>query len=68
MEIDVEIERIDNGYIVTSNDSARSRTYYRNLEDFATVWIVETLREADKSISHCEPPAEPFTFKLKSDL
>lgn len=68
MEIDVSIERIDNGYIITGNDSTKTRTYYPSLEKFAWSWIVEQLKERDRSIREHAIPDEPFTFKLKSDL
>jgi len=68
MEIDVEIERIDNGYIITGNDSTRNRMFYPTLEDFANAWIIEELKERHKEISECKTPDAPFFFKLKTDL
>lgn len=68
MEIDVQIERIDNGYIVTGNDSTKNRTYYPSLEKFAEAWIVENLRESDRAIREHKMPEKPFTFRLTSDL
>ena len=68
MEIDVQIERIRNGYVITGNDSTKQRTFYPTLEAFASTWIVENLREKDKQIQEHETPDEPFTFKLVSDL
>jgi hypothetical protein len=68
MNIDVEIERINNGYIVTGNDSTKARTYYPSLEKFAEEWIVDVLRVHDRSIREHEKPAEPFRFQLSSDL
>jgi len=68
MEIDVQIERIDNGYIVTGNDSTKTRTFYPTLEKFAEAWIVEQLRERDRSIREHYTPERPFNFKLTSDL
>lgn len=56
MEIDVQIERIDNGYIVTGNDSTKNRTYYPSLEKFAESWVIEVLRERDRSIREHELP------------
>lgn len=64
MEIDVQIERINNGYIVTGNDSTQSRTYYPSLEKFAEARIVEQLREHDRTIREHEMPEKPFTFRL----
>lgn len=68
MEIDVQIERIDNGYIVTGNDSTKNRIYYPSLEKFAEAWIVEKLREHDRSIREHGMPEKPFSFRLVSDL
>lgn len=68
MEIDVQIERIDNGYIVTGNDSTKTRTYFPSLEKFAEARIIENLRDIDKSIREHKQPDNPFTFKLISDL
>lgn len=68
MEIDVKIERIDNGYIVTGNDSTKTRTFYPNLVNFAECWIIEQLKERDKSIREHTAPEKPFSFKLTSDL
>lgn len=68
MEIDVSIERIDNGYVVIGKDSSKSRIYYPSLEDFANSYILENLREIDKQIKEHEIPKKPFTFKLVSDL
>ena len=68
MKIDVSIERISNGYIVTGNDSTREKRYYPNLEAFAEVWIIELLRESDICIREHEAPTKPFHFKLESDL
>ena len=68
MEINVKIERIDNGYIVTGLDSMETRTYYPSLENFAECWIIEQLKERDKSIREHTTPKKPFIFKLTSDL
>ena len=48
MEIDVQIERIDNGFIVTANDSTKSKRFYPSMEAFAESQIIEPLRDADK--------------------
>jgi len=68
MNIDVTIERIDNGYIVTGNDSTKNKNYFVSLEKFAESQIIEDLRELDAAIREHEKPNEPFTFKITSDL
>jgi hypothetical protein len=68
MDIDVKIERIGNGYIVTDNDSMKNKHYYATLERFAVALIVEQLRECDRSICEHKAPDKPFYFKLSSDL
>lgn len=68
MEVDVQIERIDNGYIVTGNDSTKNRTYYQNLETFLEARVMEELRDRDRLICEREMPDKPFSFRLVSDL
>lgn len=68
MEIDIKIERIDNGYILSGKGVTTGKHYYKDLETFANVVIVEELREIDKRIREHKMPTEPFTFKLVSDL
>ena len=68
MNIDVTIERIDNGYIVTGNDSTKNKHYYDSLEKFAYSRILEDMREKDKEIREHELPDEPFAFKLITNL
>lgn len=68
MEIDVSIERIANGYVVTENGDVKAKTYYESLEAFANARIIEELREIGKKIHHSHTPDKPFTFTLKSDL
>lgn len=78
MEIDVQIERIDNGYIVTGNDSTRNRMYYPNIEAFVKDRVLEELKHRDEAARpngelwgaqrSGASPEQPFTFKLVSDL
>lgn len=68
MEIDITIERIDNGYILSGKGVTAGKHYYKDLETFAMLNIVENLREIDKQIKEHQIPKEPFTFKLVSDL
>lgn len=68
MEIDVTIERIDNGYILSGKGVTKGKHYFKDLETFGMVAIVEELRELDKIIREHEKPKDPFTFKLVSNL
>jgi len=68
MEIDVSIERINNGYIVTGNDSTKNKHFYGTLEDFAKCEILETLREKDRCIRESVTPDNPFSLKLTTDI
>jgi len=65
MNLDVTIERINNGYIITNN---QTRTYCQNLEKFVEQYIMEELKERDMSIREHELPDELFTFKLSGNL
>lgn len=68
MEIDITIERIDNGYILSGKGVTEGKHYINDLETFGMVVIVEELRELDRKIREHENPKKPFTFKLVSDL
>jgi hypothetical protein len=48
INIDVEIERISNGYIATGNDSTKQRCYYRSLVEFAESVLLQELHNQDK--------------------
>jgi hypothetical protein len=62
VELIVQIERIENGYIVT--DGEDTRVFYGSLEEFAQARIVEPLRETDRRIVHHERPDHPFRLSL----
>jgi len=68
MEIDVTIERIDNGYIVTGNDSTKNKHYYETLEKFVETRILEDIRQKDREIREHEIPAHSYVLKLTTDL
>lgn len=68
MEIDVTIERIDNGWIISGKGVTSGKHYYDSLEKFAALQILENLREIDKQIRHMRPPEKPFVFRLTTDL
>lgn len=68
MNIDVSIEVIDNGFIVTGNDSTKTKRYFSSLESFVTSEILEQAKEKGREIRHHELPEKPFSFKLTTDL
>ncbi len=49
--IDVHIERIQNGYIVTENDSTNCRRYYSSLESFVKLAMLDLAKEEDRYFS-----------------
>jgi hypothetical protein len=67
MEIDVEIEQIDNGFIVTGNDSTKGKEYFPTIEKFLESRLLEQVRELDTQLKQHEP-SNKFSFQLKSDL
>lgn len=68
MEIDITIERIDNGYIMSGKGVTDGKHYFKDLETFGMVVIMEDLVSLDKEIKEHEMPKEPFTFKITSSL
>ena len=68
MDIDIQIERIDNGFILTGKGVTAGKHYYKDLETFVMLSIVEEIREIDKKIKESKMPEEPFIFKLSSNL
>lgn len=68
MNIDVSIEVIDNGYIVTGNDSTNNKRYFSSLESFVKSEILENIKIKDDDIKHQATPEKPFSFKLTTDL
>lgn len=68
MDIDVFIEVIDNGYIVTGNDSTKTKRYFSSLESFVKTEILEAAKGKDDNIKHHETPEKQFSFKLTTDL
>jgi hypothetical protein len=68
MNIDVSIEVIDNGYIVTGNDSTKSKRYFSSIESFVTSEILEAAKGIDREMKRFEESKQPFSFKLTTDL
>lgn len=46
LNLSVNIERIDNGFIVTG-DNPKNRTYYESLAEFVSATILEAARTED---------------------
>ncbi|SEQ48059.1 hypothetical protein SAMN03080615_01617 [Amphritea atlantica] len=65
MEIDVQIERISNGFIVTGNDSTRTKQYYPSMESFVEDWVIDPIKDADKYFKEHNADGEIRRFKLK---
>ncbi len=68
MKINVKIERIENGYIVTNKGDKKSKRFYKTLEAFALGNIVEELMDRDRCIRQHSMPNKPFSFRLSTDL
>ncbi|MDH3325882.1 MAG: hypothetical protein OEM38_04095 [Gammaproteobacteria bacterium] len=68
MELDVTIERIDNGYIVSGKGATSGKRYYKDLETFARLLILEDICEKDRQIREHKMPDKPFHFKITTDL
>ncbi len=68
MEIDIDIERISNGFIVTGNDETRVKTFYPTVEKIIESLIVEDIRLIDKSFreSHSHGEKRHLTFNLNN--
>ena len=65
MNIDVTIERIENGFIITGNDSCQVPRYYPTLEKFVIGQIVEEMQEEDKMHRECETLGCKYVLKAE---
>ena len=65
MYIDVIVERINNGFIVTENSANKMPTYYPTLEKFVIGHIVEKMQEVDKMHRECETLGLKYTLKAE---
>lgn len=72
--IDVRIERIQNGYIVTENDSTRCRRYFPSLVSFVESGMVEAAKKEDKYFNEHYADGAQFNMRavsseyIKSDI
>lgn len=48
MELDYNIERIQNGYIVTGNDGTQTKRFFNSIDKLVQTHISEELRELEK--------------------
>jgi hypothetical protein len=48
LNIEVHVERISNGFIVTGNDSTKTKRYFPSMEDFVKSEILEAAKEEDR--------------------
>lgn len=65
MEIDVEIERISNGFIVTGHDSTKTKEYFPTMEKFVESRVIEPIQDADKYFREHDSDGERRRFKLR---
>ena len=68
MEIDVVIEPIDNGYIVSGKGVTEGKRYFKNLETFCNNIIMEEIKTFDSRVIHHEKNYESFKFCLFIDI
>ena len=68
MKIDVLIERIENGFIVISNDSEKRKVYYRSIVEFFELEVAEQVVEESRSIMEHEASTTPLrlVFNMSS--
>ena len=64
MEVDYTIERIENGYIATGNDSTKAKNYYSTIQAFIAARITEEIAEIENDHRH-GGTTEGNTFDLK---
>ena len=67
LNIDVKIERISNGYIVTDNDSTKVKRYYSSLADFCELQFNEYMQEKDKMFREYDADGTQLVFTAKLD-
>lgn len=68
MEIDVEIERISNGFIVTGNDSTKTKEYFPSIEKFVESRVIEPMQDEDKYFREHNSDGERRRFKLRFEV
>ena len=68
MKLDISIEVIDNGYIVSGEGVTSGKRYARSLEGFFTEMISECMRDADTVIKEHELIGNVYKLTLDTDL
>ena len=67
MNSDYIVERIDNGFIVTGNDSTKNRRYFSSLTELVQLHITEEIKELEKMYREHEYRDETLHFKFSLD-
>jgi len=63
LNIDVEIERISNGYIVTNNDDSCTKQYYSTLVEFSKSQFEEYMADQDRYFKEHDADGSKLIFK-----
>ena len=64
LDLDYKIERIENGYIITGNDSTKTKRFYPTIREFINAQIEETLCDLEfLNKTHDESGTE-YEFKM----
>lgn len=63
MNIDYKIERIQNGYIVTGNDSSKTKRYFKSLGDIIQSEIMEPLVDRNDQTIHSYREGDRWELK-----
>ena len=64
--IDVHIERIQNGFIVTGNDSTKVRRYFPSLQAFVESEMLELAKDEDKYFREHNTDGIEFNVRASS--
>ena len=68
MKLNYEIERIENGYIATGNDSTKVKRFYKTIDDFIkenTADEIESLHEEHK---HNDCHGQKIAFRMTLEV
>lgn len=64
--IDVTIERIENGFLVTGNDGSKSKRYFPSLEKFVESEMLEAAKEEDKFYREHDSSGTLFSLRAET--
>lgn len=68
INVDVDIERISNGYVVTGNDSTRQKRYYVSLTDFIEISLKDDLLEIQNMYRQLDYEEKRIRAVIKFDF